>query len=280
VTVGRQTSIIFDNLAKYDPQAGSQAFSVLGYTGFTAGAGLTESARLDSVIRYSVGYGPARFAALHQFGSANQAAAGADQADVGVDLGGFSADLTYTHLSDAVSLASLTAAQATAAPGTLAGTISDNTAYTVAGRYALGPVKLYGGWEHIEFANPSHPVAVNSEAVGDYRMSVVNNTAYTIHRIEKVSWVGARYTVIDPLDLSFGYYRYDQDNYAAKPCANASSSSCSGTFQDYSLVADYRLTRRFDVYGGVNYTTVANGLASGFLQTSAVAPMMGGRFSF
>ena len=47
-----------------------------------------------------------------------------------------------------------------------------------------------------------------------------------------------------------------------------------------SAAADYRLTRRFDVYAGLSYSGVQNGLASGFLQTATLSPIMGVRFNF
>jgi hypothetical protein len=46
------------------------------------------------------------------------------------------------------------------------------------------------------------------------------------------------------------------------------------------LVATYKLTRHFDLYGGLNYSAVAGGLASGYLNTSAFGQMGGVRFSF
>jgi hypothetical protein len=46
------------------------------------------------------------------------------------------------------------------------------------------------------------------------------------------------------------------------------------------MVADYRWTRRFDTYAGLNYSAASNGLASGFLYKNDWAPMIGGRFNF
>jgi predicted porin len=278
--VGRQNSLLLDNMTKYDPQAMSGAFSLLGYSSFASGAGASESARFDSALKYAYSYGPARFAAIHQFGSAGTLPGSADEADVGIDYGAFSADATYTHLSDAVSESSLTAAQAAAAPGTLAATISDNTSYAIEGRYQWRKIRLYAGYESIEFANPSHPLAVGVAGIGGYKLSVVNNTAYAIHRVEQVSWVGARYSLTKALDLVAAYYRYDQNSYKAKSCSDNSASSCSGTQQDYTVSADYRFTKNFDVYAGLHASNVANGLASGYLQTSVVATAIGARFSF
>ncbi len=202
LTYGLQPSLMLDNFGKYDPQNQSQSFSLLGYSGFTAGAGATETARLDSAVKYSLAKGPLRFAYLHNFQGGNDFPGEADQADVGGDYKGFSADLTYSHVSDAVSESTLTAAQSLANPGTLAGTVSDNTAYAVEARYVFGKAKLYAGFETIEFANPTHPLPAGFRGIGGYIVSVVNNSAYTIHRVEDVSWTGVRYSLTDKLDTT------------------------------------------------------------------------------
>jgi predicted porin len=280
LTYGLQSSLLLDNFSKYDPQNSSQAFSVIGYSGFAAGGGATETARFPSAVKYVVAKGPVRFSALHNFQGGNDFPGEANEVNVGGDYKGFSADLTYTHIQDAVSESALSAAQDLAHPGTLAATVSDNTAYAIEAKYVSGKVKYYGGFENIELANPKHPLPVGFQGIGGYVLSVVNNAAYNNHRVEKVSWVGVRYSVTDKLDLIGAYYRYDQNSFKGNGCSDTSASSCSGTLQDFSAVADYRLSKRFDVYGGVNHSTVADGLASGFLETSMFAPVLGVRFNF
>ncbi len=63
-------------------------------------------------------------------------------------------------------------------------------------------------------------------------------------------------------------------------CSDRSAGTCSGTLTAYSTMMDYRFTKRFDVYGGVMYSTVEDGLASGFLNTSTADPIVGFRFMF
>ena len=280
LTFGRQTGLMADNLAKYDPQAQSQAFSPIGYSGVSGGNGDTEDLRYDSAIKYVYGYGPGHIGLLHQFGSDGNIPGGADSVDAGFDYAGFSFDALYAYVRDAVSAASLSASQAAAAPGTLAATISDNRSYSFQGKYTRGPVKLYAGYEHISYANPSHPIANGTETIGGYVLSNVTNTAYDIHKILQISWVGIRYSITRDLDLVGAYYRYDQGNYNKTSCHDTSASSCSGTLYDISAVGDYRLSKRFDTYLGVNFSSVADGLASGYLVSSNIAPMVGIRFTF
>ena len=51
-TFGRQNTLLADAIAKYDPQGASQAFSLIGLSGLTAGAGDTQDRRLDSSLKY------------------------------------------------------------------------------------------------------------------------------------------------------------------------------------------------------------------------------------
>ena len=61
-------------------------------------------------------------------------------------------------------------------------TVSDNTIFAVAGKYIIGPWKLYGGYEHIQYANPDNPlVGIANGAMafmnGGYNIAFANNTA-------------------------------------------------------------------------------------------------------
>jgi predicted porin len=281
LTYGLQPSLLVDNFGKYDPQNQSLSFSVIGYSGFAGGGGATETGRFDSAVKYVIAKGPVRAAYLHNFEGGIDFPGRADQVDVGGDYKGLSVDLTYSHVSDAVSEAPLSAAQNAIHPGTLAGTVSDDTTYALEARYVIGKAKIYAAVEAIEMANPAHPLPASFRGIGGYVVSFVNNNAYAIHRKEVVSWTGARYAVTDKLDVTGAYYRYDQNSFKGNGCSDTSASSCSGSLWDASLVADYKLTKHFDAYAGVNHSAVAKGLASGYLNRSSTAfPVTGVRFTF
>ncbi len=280
LTFGRQNSLMADDLMKYDPQLQSQAFSPIGYSGAAGGLGDTEDKILDDSLKYAVGYGPVHLAALYQFHSPDSVPGGSESLDVGLDYAGLSVDLLWGRVHDAISAASLTAAQNTAAPGTLAATASDNTAYAILARYALRPIKIYAGYEHMTYANPKDPLPNGKVAIGGYVLSTINDTAFTIHKALQYAWIGARYSIIPSLDVSGAYYQFRQNSYNTNGCANTSSGSCSGLYHDASLVADYKLSLRFDVYGGVNYSRAMDGMASGFLNDRNWTSMLGIRFVF
>ena len=76
------------------------------------------------------------------------------------------------------------------------------------------------------------------------------------------------------------YYGYNQNSYGKTPCSNRSAGTCSGKYQVGSLLVNYRLTKRFDVYLGGMYSTASDGPSSGFLNTNTLATTAGLRFKF
>jgi predicted porin len=288
LTIGRHNTVLLDNIGKYDPMNGSYAFSVLGASGTTSGGGNTEDARWDDSVKYNWKYDWFHLAAMYGFGKTDSRPGEAWQGDIGGDFGPFSVDGVYTKTKDAVALASLSAAQlagsSTVAPlprESLASTISDNESWTIDASYSFDPFKVYGGFEHIDFKNPSLPLALGTfTGQGGYTVSAVNNAAFPHTKTLDVSWGGLKWLLSKDFDITGAVYHYDQNSYGATHCDNISAATCSGTEWAYSVRFDYRFTKRFDAYVGAMYSKVQDGLASGFLKTNTVDPMVGFRFQF
>lgn len=281
LTLGRQNTLLLDTINKYDAMGGSYAFSVIGYSGATAGMGNTQDTRLDDSVKYFYKYEKFHAGAMYQFGKSDSSPGEAWQANVGADFGGLSIDGVYGHKKDAIAAASLSATQISILPpNSLAATISDNTSYTLAASYSAGPAKFYAGYEHITYENPSLPISAGFTGLGGYYFSAVNNNAYAHNKVLQVTWLGAKYSFSPSFDLIGAYYHYDQNSYKGNGCSDTSAGSCSGSLNAISVVADYKLTKRFDIYGGVMFSKVADGLASGYLHTSTADPMIGFRFKF
>jgi predicted porin len=291
LTFGRQNTLLADGIAKYDPQGASQAFSLIGLSGTTAGGGDTEDRRVDSSLKYVEHVGPVHFGAEYKFNGASGAANTLVQADIGAEYLGASVDAYFGHVRDAIAVAALSAPQVAELPGlgfspsnSLTATISDNTTYGIMALYNFGAPKIYAGYEHIQFANPTTPLAAGFDDIGGYKLAFVNNAAFPNDKNLQVFWAGAKYTVLSKLDLTAAYYGYKQNSYGIGKnagCATIVAGTCSGTEAAVTFSADYRFTKRFDVYGGVMYTNVAGGLASGFdFSTNTVDPTIGFRFRF
>jgi predicted porin len=313
VTFGRQNTVLADGVAKYDPNFASQAFSLIGISGTTAGGGDTQNRRLDNSVKYVGSFSPAAGAGLHlsgqyRFNQANGSSTNtAYEVSFGGDVAGFSGDVYYAKIYDAVALSALSAAQVAGLPGlcpnpipaggscvaanpsnALAASVSDNTTYAFMGLYNMGVLKFFGGYEHIQYANPKTPLAAGFN-VAAYTVAYVNvqsgpASTYVNDKTLQVSWTGVRYTALPQLDLVGAYYHYKQNAYgtgANAGCSTNKSGTCSGTEDVISFDADYRLTKRFDGYAGVMYSGVKDGLASGFpYHTTDITTTMGVRFKF
>ncbi len=289
LTYGRQNSFGLDGVIAYDPLFASNAFSVIGYSGVPAGMGDTEDARLDSVLKYLVNVGPVHGGALYQLSGQNSRSVNADnsgghgtyQFDIGAEYAGANVDAIYSQVYGGVAAAPLTAPQALVQPvGSLAATVSDNKAFMLLAKYRIGPVQLFAGYENILYSNPHNPFGQGSTAVGGYILSVINNTAYNNNRLLQVYWAGARWAITPRFSVNAGYYREHQSSYSGNGCANTSLATCAGDLNAASLLFDWRLSPRFDVYAGAMYSEVSNGLANGFIYNNTIDPTIGTRFAF
>jgi predicted porin len=291
-TFGRQNTILADGIAKYDPNFASQAFSLIGLSGTTAGAGDTQDRRLDGSLKYVATYAEIVHAgALFKPSDGNGISNSAYELSFGAEYAGASIDAYYGKIHGAVAAAALSAAQVALLPGlgysvsnSLAGTISDNTGYAIMGLYNLGIVRFFAAYEHISFANPETPLAAGYDDIGGYKLAFVNNTAFPTDKILQVFWAGAKYKVLPSVELTAAYYGYKQNSYgtgATAGCSTAIAATCSGTLDAFSFNAVWHLSKRFDTYAGALYTGVHDGLANGYIfHTTDINPTVGLRFTF
>jgi len=282
-TFGRQNTLFLDNIVKYDPMNASYAFSIIGYSGVAGGMGATEDARLDDSVKYVFKHDIFHFGAMYQFGKSDSSPGESWALDAGIDYAGFSVDAAWGEKKDAIAAATLSAAQL-ALPGvphdSLAATISDNEAWQIAASWTGGAFKASGGYEHIDFSNPSLPVAAGFAGLGGYWISITNNTGFPHDKTLEIWWAGLKYNFTKDFDITGAWYGYDQNAFGAVKCSDKRAANCSGNEDVWSLRLDYRLTKRFDLYAGAAWSKVSDGLASGFLNTSATTVMGGFRFNF
>jgi predicted porin len=292
LTFGRQTTLVADGISKYDPNYGSQAFSLIGMSGTYAGAGDTEDKRVDNSLKYSLTVeNILRLGAFYKFNNASSAASTLFQVDAGADYAGASVDLYFDKTRDGISNSPLSAAQVAELPGlgysitnSLSATISDNTVVSLMGSYTFGPVKFLAGYEYIQYDNPKDKLAAGFVDIGGYIEAFVSNTAFPHPKILNNYWAGVRYTALPGLDLTAAYYGFHQNAYgtgAAEQCTTSVAGTCSGYFEAFSFDADYAFTKRFDAYAGAMYSAVYNGVANGYTsQRNNINPTIGARFKF
>jgi len=291
ITFGRQVALLSEGTIKYDPNHDAVAFGLLGASKTYAGGGSSEDNRLDASLKYSVSVEDlVHVGALYKFNQSTGGANTAFQADIGVEHAGASVDAYYSKVKDAISAASLSAAQVAGLPAlgysesnSLAATISDNRTFALMGRYQLEPLEFFAGYENIEYSNPSTPLPAGYTDIGGYVLAFVTNDAYVNDKIVQVYWTGARYSVIPTLELTAAYYGYHQNAYGTAKntgCSTSQNSACSGSFEAFSFDLDYHFNKHFDAYLGAMYSGVHDGVASGYLSTTNIDPTIGVRYKF
>jgi predicted porin len=294
LTIGRQQSLQLDALALYDPQTLSYAFSFLGYSGFNGGAGSTEGARWDNSIKYAFVHTPVHVTGMYSNGGQDTGLLGKSYAvDVGGTLYGLSLDFVYENEKGAVNLRSAfddianplnpvpTAADPFPTVG-LQAYISNDTSYNLMGKYVFefgnaGPkdkLTLYAGYSHIQKAHSEY-TGVGDSSQGNYPLLIdinVNDSA-----VYNMEWFGARYALASGWNFTGALYHIVQNSwtiglgptaYDGIGCVDA-GLLCAGSFKEASVVTDYIITKHYDVYGGVNWSEVTDGLANGFPGTSS-----------
>jgi predicted porin len=300
LTFGRQNTIYADGIAKYDPMGASQAFSLIGFSGTAAGGGDTEDRRLDSSLKYVLSSHGIHLGAEYKFNGSHGAADTAFEAEVGGEYAGLSIDAYYLNVKDAVSASALSAGQVAdlytvgntafgyPVGNSLSGTISDNTTYSVLAMYDFGAPKIYAGYEHIQYADPTDPLTPGYVDEGGYILAFVNDqvgadSTYARDKDEQIYWAGVKYVFAPRFEATAAYYGIKQNSYATGAnagCSTNKAGNCSGTENVYSVAGVLHMSKRFDGYLGVMYSQVSGGLSNGFLNTSTVVPTIGVRFKF
>jgi predicted porin len=289
--VGRQNSLLADAVALYDPNQASQAFSLIGLSGVTAGGGDTEDRRVDDSVKYVLTYAQRyHLAALYKFGNGTEGGTTLTEGTVGMDVGDGAINAYVARTRDGISASPLSASQVALLPSmglsisnSLAATVSDNLAYALMGAYRVQGATISSGYERIQFSDPSNPLTPGYDDIGDYRLAFINNAAYPHDRILSVYWLGAKYPLTTAWNVTAAYYGYHQNSYgdgANAGCYSNVSSTCSGRLGAASLSTEWNITKHVDCYAGLMYSQVHNGLAYEYLHTTNMNPTIGVHVAF
>jgi predicted porin len=301
LTFGRQNTLMADMVAAYDPMGSSYAFSMLGFYGGFAGGGDTEDRKGTTSVKYRVTYGNVHAGVFGQFGGYEQGNAERGQilgnvgADFDVGPGVFSTDVAGGHTKDGVNLILIGPTNSSGYPINLTSTnqvltaqLSDNTNVMVTAKYTVDKLRLYAGYEWTQFANPSDPANSFTDIAGTFicancntfNFTNINNASYSFKdRILQIVWAGAKYAVIDSLELTAAYYHQAQNDYTNLDCTLARAhAQCAGTMDTASALIDWRFDPKWDTYIGTQYTQSNGGLNSGYLSSNNWITTAGVRF--
>lgn len=280
LTLGRNTSFMLENVGGYDPVQAAQLFSPLGFAGSFAGGGATDNTRVDSSIKYKNKIGDFNMGLLVKVGGVAGAssAQSAFQANLGYEKGPLGIQLTHQAFKDAFSISN---PNGTTQPmGTLAASAYDTKASMLSARYALGSVTFKAGYEYIQYTNPSHPIEdARISSLFGLVVSAMNTVPYALGaKNVKAYWLGGGYDVTPNFNISTGYYHVAQNDFSGG--AVVPSAKSAGSTKYYSLLLDYRFTKKFDTYVGYMGNKVSDGMAFGFLYDNNAIIGVGLRYSF
>ncbi len=225
------------------------------------------------------------------------------QFDLGGQYAGFEMDGVVSHFNQAITyggfgLGTLTTngnQVSTLGLNGLIATPADITSVMLNGKYTWDQFKFYASYAHDNLQNPHNLLGVGANTgQGDYTSLLVNDNGFNGKtKILQTEWAGVKYAYDAKTEFTVAYYHESQNNYdtnanikagkcslAVKHNNSALDSSCSGALNGVSTYVDYHFNKHFDVYGGMMLTTVAGGMASGFLQSNEIVPSAGARYAF
>ncbi len=273
LTFGRHTAMLIDNIGATDPLEGSLAFSPIGYAGSYGGGGFTDDSRVDNSLKYKINFGEFTLGLLYKFGgvSGSTGAQGSYQASGSYVSGPLGVYLAYEQYKDAFSLGdsahpngevTTVGGNVTAVifPNLLPVTAADTKAFMVSAKYKIADSTIKAGYERQEYNNPSNPASDQAlTSIYGYDIGSMNVTAFNNQKTQSTFWVGGRQEITSAWSAMLGLYHVTQNGY---DCVT-NGAGCSGSANYYSLVGDYRFSKRTDAYIGIMTSTVSGGIANG-----------------
>jgi GBP family porin len=262
---GRTPTLGFYTVVNYDPMFASQLFSPLGFSGSYYAGGLTEGSRTDNNVVYTNHFGPVNVGLSYGLGNqaGNFAAGSSWGANLGYEAHGFGVQATWYEARDMLHSTSLTGANpvGSALIGTNVGplTLDNDEDFLIATKYTFDGATIKGGYERYELQAPSNPVVAGSTA--DYFGYVGQVTDQAATSLNNVYFIGGDYKITPALDLAAAFY----DTQTMQ-----SAKVAGGNQLQYSLLADYQLSRRTDVYAGYMFSKFNGSAFNGFQPTNYV----------
>ena len=261
VTAGRQQSFFLDNIAIFDPLLGSQAFSPIGFSGKYGGVGDTDNSRVDNSVKYRLALGDFDLGALYKFGgvAGSNSAQGAWELNAVYASGPIAVQLGYESFKDAFAISNNTGA------GNVKVTAADTKAYMASAKYTWEDTIFRGGYEHLTYNNPSNPTSdLQLTSIFGVPVASVSVTAFPNQEDLDVYFLGVQQNFTPVFTLYTGAYHISQNSYS---CTTGKQSGCSGALNYYSIVGDFNLSKRTDIYLGFMDSLVSGGPANAVVNT-------------
>jgi predicted porin len=265
----------------YAPVKNSQQFSPLGFSATMGGSGgLTEKARLDNAVSYKIKSGMFNFGANYGFGNiAGSSSAGSTtNLNVGYDDGKLGVQVVYNYMQDAGAGAALSGTSLIGTLGEIGPSVTSGvnvtyenvSSYLFAVKYKLNEtVTFKAGLQQFSFSAPSDNLLSGGSCPSYFSVSSAVTECVNLSSAKGGNqhlWhVGVDYQFSDKLyfGLAAANRTYDKNNGGTTDSKNIAF---------YSLLADYSLTKRTDIYAGAMFVQPGgNGYASAGTTTNGGA---------
>lgn len=264
VTFGRNYTPMFDIVSAYDPVQNAQLFSPFGFSGaFGGGGGVTENLRQDNSIKYKNKIADFNFGAMYKFGEVPGITGAQSGYAVfgGYEAHGFGIQAAYEGYRDALSETN------SATPGSVNVTNFNTSAYMIAAKYNFGAVTIRGGFESFKLKQPSDSlISISSGSINGFPIGnmpttekcTTGNTAdfCSPERKTNIFWIGGDYNFTPMFNLAAAFY--DINPKASADYAVSSEGRLTGQgnghIYQFSVLADYRFSKRTDLYAGILYS--------------------------
>ena len=293
LTLGRQQTLMLDNIGGYDP-VNAQQFSPLAFSGQFGGGGTTDQARANGALKlkekimgFDVNglYAPGGYAGNNGVGTRLEGQIGYETAKWGVQA------LT-SYQEDATSLTGVTYGQglgyAAVVPGTnsgavapatvnsvipttagtnqVAATVYNTRSATLTAKWApMDKLWLKAGFQYQNLGVPSNFQYVSGQPVlpNGSGFSVFSYTAATAPQIKNTFWLGANYDFTPAIKGSLGYYQQNVNQNGTSSIANQSTlGTVAGRSTYISAMAEYYLSKRTNLYAAASQVNFTGGQAT------------------
>lgn len=272
IAFGRNYNFIYDAFSSYDPGLKSDIMSPFGLSGTVGGGGgISENSRVDNSIKYKNQIGAVNFGAMFKLGASNGTAPGSGYAlTLGYDEGNFGVQSVYEAFNNVGALG--------ISSGRARVTVYDTEAFLLAAKYKLDKATFKAGWQQYKLKKASDAPVDGFDYFGTATALAPTGTqigvvGYT-DRDQTVNtyFIGGDYNVTEAFNVALGIYDI---NYQAN-----GTTATAGDIYWYTLIGDYKLSKRTDIYGGVTLIDYQGAKYSTAAYTSNSLMMVGIRHKF
>ncbi len=286
LTLGRQQTLMLDNIGGYDP-VNAQQFSPLAFSGQFGGGGTTDNGRANGALKlkekimgFDVNalYAPGGYAGNNGVGTRLEGQIGYETAKWGIQaITSFQEDATtlsgatYGQVYTAgAGLVNPNVGTPNAGTNQVAATVYNTRSTQLTAKWApMDKLWLKAGFQYQNLGTPSNFQYVSGQPVlpNGSGFSVFTYQAAQVPQIRNTWWLGANYDFTPAIKGSLGYYQQNanQNGTGATSATAATTGSLNGRTTYISAMAEYYLSKRTNLYAAasqVNFTGSAVGAAS------------------